>query len=408
MRRVPFSVRQAFAASLVVHLFGGWLVALWYAATPVAVEVPEFIEIDVSYPPASTGVGAALQRAEQAWDHAAQHVPQTARARGAQLDTDETGAGLPGDGPGINAASRLADVDVSRETRNHQARQQWQRLRHSTTRRSNALHRTTPNPQQLTIVTTGRGSERVRRASAARTRPEAALSVAPGSLPQPSAANGGRPGSGALPAAVPQTRTSRSARMDTQRADVERRDVSVPAQVRGRVTDRLDTDLAVASRVASLISASGPRGQGGDGFAGKSGFADRIGSAGPASGERAVNSGSGGGEDAGPDPATIAYYAYVRSTLGRLIQSAFPAEAKAAGRGGMATFSFVIQASGSIVAVKLERASGVPDYDTALQLGIGRTQLRPPPSHLVPVAMRMRFVGINPAVSNRLKDPTRH
>ena len=60
------------------------------------------------------------------------------------------------------------------------------------------------------------------------------------------------------------------------------------------------------------------------------------------------------------------------------------------------------------MAVKLERASGVPDYDTALQLGIGRTQLRPPPSHLVPVAMRMRFVGINPAVSNRLKDPARH
>lgn len=134
-------------------------------------------------------------------------------------------------------------------------------------------------------------------------------------------------------------------------------------------------------------------------MAGSDGVANRIGEEGATSGERTLSSGSGTGDDVGLDAKSEAYYAYVRTTLGRLVQSAFPAQAKAEGRGGMATFTFIVKASGAISSLRLERASGVPEYDAALRRGIANTRLRAPPERLGEVAMRMRFVGLNPAVS---------
>ncbi len=397
---------RALAASVVLH--GAVLVGLrrsetlLVASTPQAEAEPVWVDLE----PTSMSPRAMGRR--RGGEGRAVHEPERVRdssPAAAKLDTPSAGAGQPAAQPAINLASRPADVSLRRESPNHPRTDQVQRLRTSHERATRDERRATPNPMQLSLLSTGSGTRELRRPHGPGTPSRGQQGGAlPPLLPAPQAPLDHPAASEALAAIAERSglapqREQRRMPVRHSRPDVQQARPAVPALRRGRPNDNVDSTHAVAQRIASFIATSTAGGQAGKGYGGQAGPVDGVGQGAAHWGSRSRHSGVGQGDGVGVDPAVSAYLGYVRQSLRRLIGPAFPAIAKAQGRSGMAIVGFVIAEQGEVTQIRLKRPSGIADYDGNLLQALSQTRLRPPPEGMAPVSLSMRFDAVNPAVS---------
>ncbi len=204
----------------------------------------------------------------------------------------------------LNLADSNDGLTLDRDLMNRPDRSQVQRLNTGVDRRSLDDRRATPHPMELTFLATGAGDTALRRPSA-RLDPSLGIRTGdrareqggvPGSADSPTAGSGELmdPGAAApggrqleLAQGTPSGGHGHDYRMSASvmlaRPMVKRARAAVPAPVRGRPADNVDSSQDVASRVASLIHAStaggqpstGPGGQDGPGPSGSQGFERR-------------------------------------------------------------------------------------------------------------------------------------
>jgi TonB family protein len=334
----------------------------------------------------------------------------------AHLDRGTEGRG--GDATARERALNFAD-DTDRSSLSPDAlsrldRDQLQRLRVARSRASWEDRRSTTHPGELTLVTTGPGSIRERRPSAAWAPSRGALdSPAPrvegGDLGAPlslellgdaeraggdrAGSETGAPGRGLLQAAAG-TDHRRSAPVGESRPAVTQAAVAVPARDRARPRDDVDSQQEVATTVRSLVLASAPGGGGEAGAGGES-----------SGGAVARPLGAGDGEVFDywtTDPRLVTYFRSIHAKVDPLWRDAFPKSALFELKQGTVILDIVVQHDGSVaVGWPPVRPSGVDEFDRNCADAIRRAAPFPPiPQELGLRTLRIRapFVASNPVV----------
>ena len=287
----------------------------------------------------------------------------------------------------LNLSDRVVPLHLSREASTYSEQSQIQRLRTARQRQSLDDRRATPNPSELTFVTTGPGRLLER-------RPAAATSARGYAIVRAASRDGTRrgnapPGDGAgqrvggVEGARVQhaqgviegdvaARPSFSARVITARPPVKRARAAVPANIRDRPHDTTDSSHKVAGAIRSLVHAGGlggpigtaPGGERGPSAPGRDG-AEGAGAQASPSGE-----GRGAGVSLAGDSGFSRYY---RRLLDRVDWSrAFPDWAIAQGMGGLAVVGLTLGSDGSVRAVSIVRPSGIAEFDNNLMAAIRR------------------------------------
>ncbi|MCA9631748.1 MAG: TonB C-terminal domain-containing protein [Myxococcales bacterium] len=365
--------------------------------------------------PAMSGVGDP--RGEQ------QEIPKETQpelnggATEAHVSGERAGkAGSAESAPAVNLSDSDDGVSLDRDPINRLERSQVQRLETSKQRRSEDDRRATPNPMQLSFVVTGKGGRLERRPPSpydpARGDLRGAISsVAGGALGVDLDPYGNLSQQGGEVEGSDEARTAlgvgdgserkdyrMSARVALARPAVPRARAAVPARVPGRPQDTQDSQQEVASAVRSLIQAStagGPLGHGPGGQAGP-GRPGSGGNSGPGSRSRAAG---GGGAYRGGVPVGLTPYF---RNLERKIdwRDAFPDWAIADGRNGLAIIRFSLGPAGEVSGVRVERPSGVAEFDAAVIRAIQRASPfgKPPKGLRTPLPIRMSFDALNPIV----------
>jgi TonB family protein len=158
---------------------------------------------------------------------------------------------------------------------------------------------------------------------------------------------------------------------------------SVPADVRGRPTDNVDSEQEVATRTQSILHASNAGGVAGPGTGGQAGPgpAGAGGNAGPGSVSHALGTGQGNGVDVDPrDKRRIDYLRQVSAKLGpytdwrKLLSVAQAAE----GVQGVVVVTFTILADGTVAGASVSRSSGVAELDENFRKAILKAAPYPP------------------------------
>lgn len=335
----------------------------------------------------------------------------------ARVAGDQAGkAGSAESDPAVNLSDSDDGISLDRDPINRLDRSQVQRLETSKRRRSEDDRRATPNPMELSFVVTGKGGRLERRPPSEYDPARgdlrgAASSIAGGALgidldPYGSVSQRGGEVEGsekdrtALGVGDGSDRKDyrMSARVALARPAVPRARAAVPARIPGRPQDTQDSQQEVASAVRSLIQAStagGPAGQGPGGQAGP-GRPGSGGESGPGSRSRAAG---GGGVYQGGVPTGLTPYF---RNLERKIdwRGAFPDWAIAEGRNGLAIIRFNLGPRGEVSGIRVERPSGVPEFDAAVIQAIRRASPfgAPPKSLGTPLPIRMSFDALNPIV----------
>jgi hypothetical protein len=358
------------------------------AALPAAAAGSGDGTIAIELPGISPG---ALVAAEHTPDRTGDPPPQAfGGSPAARLD--QTRAGRGGERTVDAPATNLSDTDDrmqrTLDMMNRLDRAQQQRIKSSKERASWEDRRSSKEPMELSFLASGDGARAERRAPspADPSRGVATWSAA--------SARGGALGGEARPDDGPEARLDHGnehegaansapgagvrdgragvdhragANVMRARPDVVLAAVSVPAAVRGRPRDDVDSEQEVATAVHSIVHASTAGGASGDGRGGTDGEGD------PSSGGRA---GYGSvARPAGPgdtdwwdlntsDPRLFPYFRRIHAKLDPLWKHAFPTWATAELRQGMVIFEVTIAADGSAApAWPPARPSGVPEFD---------------------------------------------
>lgn len=193
----------------------------------------------------------------------------------------------------------------------------------------------------------------------------------------------------------------RSAAVTYARPRVTKGRAAVPATIRGRPSDTVDSSQAVDTAIASLIHASTAGGMPGEGPGGRQGDGP-VGSQGRSgSGSRSGAAGRGLGGDVGADRRYFGYFGSMLRKVEPYWRTAFPEWAIAEGRGGLATIGMTVQRDGTVTDVHVVRTSGLPQFDQNLVVAVKRASpYGPLPRALAsqPLRMNLCFDATNPAV----------
>lgn len=345
----------------------------------------------------------------------------------ARVDTQTTGRG--GNATGVRAVN-LAAIDepmqLSPDLLSRLERDQVQRLRTAPVRTTHEDRRATTNPMELTFLATGDGEHEER-------RPSAPSDPSRGSLIAPRAAvRGGHPGAsesddlegpGGTPGASRRgellaspgvgvrdgqagSRHDVAARIARGRPDVTEGPVTIPAILRGRPHDTVDSDQEVASTVRSLVHASvagGLSGEGSGGTAGPSPEPGAGGSAGRGSMARPLGTGDGDVFDwYTNDPALLPYFRKIHAKVDPLWRDAFPKSAMLELKQGTVILELTIAKDGTAkVSWPPIRPSGIDEFDRNCADALRRASpFDPIPASLGKTSLRIRapFVAKNPIV----------
>ncbi|HEY4119968.1 MAG TPA: energy transducer TonB, partial [Byssovorax sp.] len=316
---------------------------------------------------------------------------------------------------------------LSREVLSRLDRSQIQRIKSARVRMSREDWRASREPMELTILASGEGAEGVNeRRTPARTIPSsgvrdsgnpARVGTALGGADEPagwgdrphdlgSSAPGAERASAGLGARVgaPGFDHRDTAEVPLARPMVPDGTPSVPAEQRGRPKDTLDSEQEVATAMQSLVHASaaggaagkGPGGQDGPGPTGSGGVAG--------AGSRATALGTGAGPGVDQDPRDKRRMLYLRRVMSKISPLwTFPKWAIAEGRQGTVIVSFTIQSDGSVGGVRVQRPSGIAEFDESCRSAVVRAAPYPPlPAELGgSLHWSMPFDARNPAVAPR-------
>jgi TonB family protein len=389
------------------------------ALTGGGVELPSVSGTDVAGSP----VKVTPDEPPQVLGGGGDRVPRPDMKRAGRGGTDESAEAA------LNLADSNDGLTLDRDPINRFDRSQLQRLRTDSERATRDDRRATPNPMQLSFLSSGEG-ERAYRRPPAKWDPSAGAERAtqasvvggtlgageapPGVDGALSAAGGALVGDEERPASGvsdgrPGDDQRRSARVVTARPWVPAARAAVPAPVRDRPNDTLDSAQEVASRVASLIHASSAGGRLGSGAGGTRGPETPSSGAHSGAGSQSLANGYGPGSrrDDAPDPRLMGY---ARSILKRVHwDDAFPEWAISEGRGGVAIISITVRSDGRLSKVRVVRASGVGEFDRNLVAAIERAApFDPVPRALgAELPVQLRFDALNPAVGREGPGPGR-
>jgi TonB family protein len=343
-------------------------------------------------------------------------------------DTNAIGRG--GDATAPATAINLADADerlrLSPDLLSRIDRDQLQRIRVGRVRRTWEDRRSTTHPAELTFVSTGPGAVRERRPSASRDPARGALEapragVAGGVVgadrrfderviddERPGAnvvgAAASAPGLG-LPTGTPGVDHRASARLGTSRPSVTSAAVSIPAIVRDRPQDDVDSQQEVATTIRALVHASTAGGLVGDGVGGTAGgqASGSGGTRGDGSMARPLGLGEGDVYDYWTsDPRLLPYFRAIHARIDPLWAHAFPKSAMLELKQGTVILDFTVSADGrAVVDWPPVRPSGVDEFDRNCADAIRRASpFGPIPRELGVTSLRIRapFVASNPIV----------
>ena len=342
-------------------------------------------------------------------------------------DTGERGHG--GDATERAKALNLADADerlrLSPDLLSRVDRDQIQRIRVARIRTAWEDRRATTHPAELTFVSTGPGVVLERRSSSFRDPARGALDAPrPGTVGgEPGMArplddergdeprSGGTAGTAAegpglgLPTRLPGRDHRASARVGTARPSVTSGAVSVPALLRDRSRDDVDSEQEVATTIRSLVHASTAGGAAGEGEGGSPGAAGSgaEGVRGEGSTARPLGLGEGDVYDYWTsDPRLLPYFRAIHARIDPLWAHAFPKSALLDLKQGTVILDFTVFADGrAVVAWPPERPSGVDEFDRNCADAIRRAApFGPIPRELGVTSLRIRapFVASNPIV----------
>ncbi len=304
---------------------------------------------------------------------------------------DEGAAGRGGSASGARATNLAAmddSVNLYPDEWTGVERDQLQRLETSRKRTTHEDRRATTHPMELTFLATGKGERMERRPSAPSDPSRGSLSSArpavlgghPGTRDaddddvtggSAGAARAGEiassPGVGVRDGAAG-AKHSEAARVALGRPMVAEGPPTIPAIVRGRPNDTVDSDQAVASTVRSIVHASvagalleGP------GRGGTSGPESDPGAGGAGRGSIARPLGRGDGDAFDwydVDPAWVAYKRHLHSKIDPLWANAFPKSAMLELKQGTVILSVTIAANGAAtVHWPPVRPSGIDEFD---------------------------------------------
>lgn len=345
----------------------------------------------------------------------------------ARLDTGTRGHG--GDATSSLRALNLADADermrLSPDLLSRLDRDQLQRLRVARLRASWEDRRSTTHPTELTLVTTGPGAVRERRAMSAFDPSRGELESRAASVrgaelgvafsreaDDADRRSGGRvegsldsaPGVGLFEASPGSDHRS-SAPIGSARPDVVRAPVAVAASERALPKDDVDSEQDVATTVRSLVHASTAGGLAGEGLGGSGGRgeAGAGGTRGAGSHARPMGDGDGDVFDYWTsDPRLVPYFRRLHARIDPLWVNAFPKSAMFDLKQGTVILDFTVSADGSVtISWPPLRTSGVDEFDRNCADAIRRAApFAPIPPELGMRSLRIRapFVANNPVV----------
>ncbi|MGO9833089.1 MAG: energy transducer TonB [Polyangiaceae bacterium] len=345
----------------------------------------------------------------------------------AHLDTGARGRG--GEPTSSLRALNLADVDdrmrLSPDPLSRLDRDQLQRLRVARQRASWEDRRSTTHPTELTLVATGPGTVRERRAMAAvapsrgelESRPANVRGADLGVALPPDADEGDRRHGGAVAGSLdgapgpglvegrPGIDHRSSAPVGSARPDVTRGPVAVAASERALPRDDVDSEQDVATTVRSLVHASTAGGLAGEGLGGSDGRGEAGvgGTRGAGSHARPMGDGDGDVFDYWTsDPRLVPYFRRIHARVDPLWVNAFPKSAMYDLKQGTVILEFTVSADGSaVVSWPPVRPSGVDEFDRNCADAVRRAApFSPIPPELGMRSLRIRapFVASNPVV----------
>jgi TonB family protein len=405
------------------------------AVVPWALDLP-LVEhaVDIELPEVAVGTVASART----------EAPEEARAleRGGGEGTPRIDTGKPGRGgtdTAEKAATNLADrdegLDLSREMMSRFDRSQIQRIRSARKRAAREDWRASREPMQLTFLASGDSGRRPERRTPARSDPSAGgrdrgmparTGTALGGAEMPPGLGERRrdPGSPTEGAARASTGLGvrdgaagfdhrESAKVALARPMVPEGTPSVPAEVRDKPRDNVDSEQEVSSAIQRLVHAStaggvpgrGPGGQQGPGATGAGG------PRGPGSTSRAL--GTGQGRDLDVDPRDKRRSDYIRKVVAKGYPLwSFPKWAAAEGLQGMAAVSFTIRADGSITPPIVTRPSNIAEFDESCRQAYARAapyEPLPPelgPSYRLSVHCDAKNPAVLPKSAKASKEPS--
>ncbi len=422
---------SALVASLLLHAgllgAGAWVVTKSLRGDEDPGDPPRTIEISLHedepsslrLPRVTTGAGSDVGMDPNAPRPRRRHEPNGG-VEVARPDLRQAGRGGSNEAQefALNLADSIDGITRDRDPMNRLDRSQLQRLETARHRRTRDDRRATPNPMELTFVSSGDGLLHERRPPS-RYVAEHGLKVGA----RPSQA-GGQLGDSAAPgdgwagplgashrggeriaavgnhAGVRGGGLRRSASVVLARPSVRQARAAVPASVRGRPNDDIDSFQEVATTVQSLVHASTAGGRLGPGPGGQRGLGSPASGGGVGEGSRSAAVGRGGSGDIGYDPRFSGYHRGLIARVNRFWGNAFPTWAIAEGRGGVAIVEMALARDGSVASVRVVRPSGIPEFDRNLISAIRRAA----PFEPLPAALRPRhwvsiqFDATNPAV----------
>jgi TonB family protein len=349
--------------------------------------------------------------------------PAPALAGGAKIEhPDEANAGKGGDVDAIakarNLAPRADEDTVAAQLRDDLIREQENRLKTAEARESNVDRREALEPMELTFVASGKGFRYERKPVA---KSDAALGVAtnvpPSALgsvlggsptegegPTLGASNVGsdvagssvaspKPGAAYGAASIGSMQIV-GANVAKARPHVDKGKPSVSANDKGSSKDDVDSDLAVASALKSLVdtsTAGSPDigdGKGGSPAPGDPGSGGKSGA-----GSMSVAMGDGNGSmDAMREKRRLTYFFDLENRLKPLVAGTFPKEDEMELKSGTVIVDLVIGKPGNVVDVVVIRPSGFKAFDQNVVVAIrGAGTLVPVPDLLGDGAITIRM-----------------
>jgi TonB family protein len=195
------------------------------------------------------------------------------------------------------------------------------------------------------------------------------------------------------------------ARVAHARPDVVQGPTTVPAALKARPNDNVDSEQEVATMVRSLVSASTAGGAIGDGRGGSGGGGDPGVGGASGAGSHPPPLGVGEGEwfdlDTS-DPRLLPYFRRLHKKIDPLWAHAFPKSAILDLKQGTVILEFTIGPDGTVsVSWPPVRPSGVDEFDRNCADALRRASpLEPPPRELGRSTLKVRapFTAINPIV----------
>jgi TonB family protein len=351
----------------------------------------------------------------------------TGGATTARIDTGAPGHGGDGTSPrAVNLSDRDEAMRLSPDLLSRLDRDQQARVHSSQQRQTMEDRRSTTHPSELVFLASGPGARQERRAPSERD-PSRGGTAALGASVQ-----GGQAGThaqergdegeqryvgaaraGSLASASglgvhdarPGIDHRAEAAVTRARPDVQLAAVSVPAEVRGRTRDDVDSEQEVATTIRSLVHASTSGGFQGEGRGGSAGGGDpgAGGAFGFGSQGRPIGPGDSEWFDLNSnDPRLLPYFRRIHAKVDPLWADAFPKSALLELKQGMVILEVTITSDGAVsVGWPPARPSGIDEFDRNCARAVRRAApFDPIPRELgrTVLKVRMPFDAQNPII----------